>query len=69
MAKYRVRIDAILDITDTTTRDQIKTFMVNLKDKLQRANAFETSSIIVEQCYHDENPPQPCTILFKWEKP
>ena len=69
MAKYRVRIDAILDITDTTTRDKIRDGIVALQGKLQRANAFETSSIIVEHCYHDENPPQPCIILFKWEKP
>ena len=66
--KYRIRLDAIIEPTDTVTRDAIKTFLVNLRDKMQRANAFETSSIMVQECYHDEQPPKPCVILYKWER-
>ncbi|KKM64347.1 hypothetical protein LCGC14_1502320 [marine sediment metagenome] len=68
MAKIRIRIDAILDINDTTTRDKIVNGLKALKDKMQRANAFETSSIVVERCYHDETPTKPCEILATWEK-
>ena len=66
--KYRIRVDAILDATDTATRDAMKTYLVALRDKMQRIGDIETSSIVVEQCYHDENPPKPCVILYKWEK-
>ena len=66
--KYRVRLDCILDITDTATRDAMKTYLVNLRDKMQRMGDLETSSIVVEQCYHDESPPKPCVILYQWTK-
>ena len=69
MAKYRIRLDAILDITDTATRDKIKDGVVALRNKMQRANAFETSSIKVEKCYHDESPNKPCELpIYEWEK-
>lgn len=67
--KYRIRLDGILDAADTITRDQIKNVLVNLKDKMKKINALETSSIIVEECHHDESPPQPCKPLYKWQKP
>ena len=60
--KYRIRLDAIIEPTDTVTRDQIKNLLIALKDRMQRMSAFETSSIAVEQCYHDENPPKPCQV-------
>ena len=66
--KYRIRLDAIIEPTDTVTRDAMKTFLVNLRDKMQRANAFETSSIVIEQCGHDQNPPVPCVELYRWTK-
>ncbi len=68
MAKFRVRIDAILDINDTTTRDKIRDSIVALQSKMKRANQFETSSIKVEKCYHDEIPTKPCEVLYEWEK-
>ena len=66
--KVRIRIDAILNPTDTATRDKIVTALEALKTKMQRANAFETSSIMVERCYHDETPPKPCEVIQRWEK-
>lgn len=68
MAKIRIRIDAILEVTDTATRDKIVTALEALKSKMTRANAFETSSITVERCYHDESPPKQCEILYQWQK-
>lgn len=68
MAKIRIRIDAILDINDTATRDKIVDGLQALKSKMQRANEFETSTITVEKCYHDEVPTKPCEVLASWEK-
>ena len=64
--KYRVRIDAV--VNDTATRDKIKDGIMALQGKLQRINTFETSSIVVEECHHDESPPQPCIELYRWQK-
>ena len=66
--KYRIRLDAFIEPTDTVTRDQIRTLLVNLRDKMQRMSAIETSSIEVQECYHDQNPSLPCVVLYKWEK-
>ncbi len=68
MAKIRIRIDAILDVNDTGTRQSILNSMEGLKAKLKRANTRETSTITVEKCYHDETPPKPCEVLSHWEK-
>lgn len=66
--KIRIRIDAILDPTDKATRDKIIDGLEALKTKMKRANAFETSSITVERCFHDEVPTKPCEVLASWEK-
>ena len=66
--KYRVRLDAALDVTDALTRDQIREFLTSVRNKMQRVNSFETSSIVVEECHHDESPPRPCVELYRWEK-
>ena len=66
--KVRIRIDAILNPTDKATRDKIVTALEALKTKMQRANAFETSSITIEKCYHDETPFKPCEVIQRWEK-
>lgn len=68
MALFRITIDAFVDIDDTATRDKIRNGIVALRDKMQRANEFETSRIEVHKCYHDEIPPKPCEILYEWEK-
>ena len=68
MAKIRIRIDAILDVDDKNTRDKIVDALEALKSKMKRANAFETSTITVEKCYHDETPTKPCEVLAHWEK-
>lgn len=64
--KYGIRVTAFIEPTDTVTRDQIKNLLIALKDRMQRMSAFETSSIVVEECYHDEG--KPCVVLYKWEK-
>ena len=64
--KYRIRLDAIIEPTDTVTRDQIKNLLIALKDRMQRMSAFETSSIVVQECYHDEG--LPCKVLYRWVK-
>jgi|TARA_Y100000310_G_scaffold328372_1_gene396412 hypothetical protein len=68
MAKIRVRIDAILDTDDGRTKDKLVDGLEVLKSKMKRANAVETSSIVVERCYHDETPSKPCEVLSSWEK-
>ena len=64
--KYRITIDSFLDKTDTVSRDQIKNFIVALRDKMQRMSNMETSSIVIQECYHDEG--KPCVVLYQWQK-
>ena len=69
MAKYRITIDAFVDVNDTNTRNKIKDGIVALQSKLKRANAVETSRISVHKCYHDETPNKPCEPpIYEWEK-
>ena len=64
--KYRITIDSFLDSADTVTRDQVKNFIIALQIKMQRMSAMETSSIVIQECYHDEG--KACVELYKWEK-
>ena len=58
MAKIRINIELILDITDAATRDKIKDGLVALKTKFQNINIGldneERSSIRYHICRHDE---------------
>ena len=65
--RIRIRIDAILDPTDKDTKDKILKTLEKVKGRLKRANEFETSSIVVEECYHDETPVKPCRVIFEWK--
>lgn len=67
--KYRVRIDASFEIADQATATGLRNAVMALQAKMVRVNALETSSILAEECHHDENPPKPCVQLYKWEKP
>ena len=64
--QYRVRIDAAFD--SGTDADKLKAGIIALQGKLKRINAVETSTIMVEKCFHDEIPPKPCEILYQWTK-
>lgn len=68
MAQTKITITALLDLNDNSTRDKIKDGVVALRNKMKKANAIETSSIKVEICHHDENPPKPCEVLYEWKK-
>ncbi len=68
MAMFRVTVVAFIDINDGETRDRIRNGIVALRDKLLRANAVESSYIEVQKCYHDEIPPKPCEVLYRWDK-
>lgn len=64
--KIRIRIDAIFDPIDTTHIDDLRNKVVALRDFMGRITPFETSSITVENCRHDEGGQ--CEILYQWEK-
>ena len=69
MAKFRITIDAFVDVNDTTTRNKIKDGIIALQSKLKRSNAVETSRISVHKCYHDEDANKPCDPpIYEWEK-
>lgn len=67
--KIRVRIVASFEVADQATAVGLRNTVMTLQSKMVRVNALETSSIMVEECHHDETPPQPCVELFRWEKP
>ena len=66
--KLRADICIVIDPTDTLTSTAMVTFFNNLKPKLLRLNLQETSSIVVQKCYHDEVPTKPCELILEWYK-
>jgi hypothetical protein len=32
-----------------------------------QGSGLETSSIVVQKCYHDETPLKPCEKIFEWK--
>ena len=64
--KIRIRVDAILDPPDTASIDQLRNGVVALQGKMKRINAFETSTITVEKCRHDEAGT--CEVIYRWTK-
>ena len=64
----RIRVDAILDPKDEDIKGEILKALGKVKHRFQRLNEFETSSIVVEECYHDEAPVKPCKVVFEWRK-
>ena len=66
--KIRIRVDAILDPKDENIKDEALKILERVKHRFQRLNEFETSSIVVEECYHDESPPKPCRVVFEWRR-
>ena len=70
--KYRVRCDLILDVEDETVAKEIAKTLHKLRDffRIIRLGelAEERSFIVLEKCYHDEEPSKPCEIVFRWVK-
>lgn len=65
--KYRVRCDLIFNKTDNA-KDIIKLFEShNTIGKVMNL-AREKSFIELEECHHDESPPQPCKVISRIEK-
>ena len=63
--KYRIRADLIFpEKSDAVAVGQ------GLKEQLSKVvNLLEEKSFIeLEECHHDESPPQPCVILQHLEK-
>jgi len=67
--KYRVRMDLIFKET-TDAEDIIKFFRSKLLPKLTNFldTTGEKSWAELEECHHDESPPQPCKVIKRIEK-
>ena len=66
--KLRIRADLILEVTDSVTVADIRDRLIAIRGKLQKISIDESSFLTVEECNHDEVPPQPCVILYSWRK-
>lgn len=65
--KLRLRGDFILNPTDPLNQT-IKDFLVANQSHFLKIDDMNTSSIIVEKCYHDEIPIKPCEKIFEWKQ-
>jgi len=65
--KIRVRADIILDVDNAATAKAIFEFLKQHKSLfriIRRGQiAEERSYIIIEKCYHDEDPTKPCEVI------
>ncbi len=67
MAKIRITVDLFLDVTDTVTRDQIKTQLLAIKTRLRNINIGlsneEKSTVSYHICRHDEGLPCEAKVI------
>lgn len=68
---YRVRADLAF-----TEKDEANDFAHDCQVALPKANIInpgqeneERGYIMVEKCYHDEDPAKPCDLLGTWQVP
>ena len=70
--KLRLRADLILDIANRTELEALRDQMLPVFQHSENVNEGlgneELSWIEVQECHHDEDPPQPCVVLAKWIK-
>ena len=68
--KYRVRLDLILDNDKLALANTIyNQLFTQLKDNARVITLTDEKSFLeLEECHHDESPPQPCQILERIEK-
>lgn len=68
--KIRVRMDLIFNVENEDKANLIWDY-VNQKrsvfQKIVNGEMVEKSMILIERCYHDEDPFKPCEIIKKWE--
>lgn len=62
--KYRVTLDLAFD-----SQEDAKAIIDLASKKLSLAKAFpnEVTFYQIEECHHDEQPPQPCRIIARKE--
>lgn len=69
--KLRIRCDLIIDIENETVAMKIVDELKKVKNYFKTIRlgeiAEERSYIVLEKCYHDENPSKPCEIVFRWK--
>ena len=68
---YRIRLDLAFDDEDPV-RDIIDKAQDNLADAVTinpGQDNEEKGFIIIEHCFHDENPPQPCQVIIHYQTP
>ena len=65
MTVWRIRTDLIF-----TKKPDAVTVGLALKEELKKVvNLLEEKSFIeLEECHHDESPPQPCKVIQRIEK-
>ena len=68
--KYRIKADLIFNLTGdgSTFFQTIKNYSGLLNKIINLQATGENSFIELEECHHDETPPQPCKILQRIEK-
>ena len=66
--KTRIEGRFIFDPAETGAWQAVDKVLKAQQDKMANISDTEKSYMVVQNCYHDEEPSKECEVTYNWEK-